>query len=80
MARRRKTIYNRSRKGDKFSRSKYSGSSTTVTMGKMFRTRGGRYGCYVYINGRRSHFEEKSNGYYARKGESARDLIKRSRR
>jgi hypothetical protein len=27
------------------------------TMGKMFRTRGGRYGCYVYINGRRSHFE-----------------------
>ena len=49
------------------------------TMGKMFRTRAGRYGCYVYINGRRSHFEEKSNGYYARKGESARDLIKRSR-
>ena len=30
---------------------------TTVTMGKKFRTRAGRYGCYVYINGRRSHFE-----------------------
>ena len=28
-------------------------------MGKMFRTRAGKYGCYVYINGRRSHFEEK---------------------
>ena len=30
------------------------------TMGKMFRTRKGKYGCYVYINGKRSHFEEKS--------------------
>ena len=29
------------------------------TMGKMFRTKAGKYGCYVYINGRRSHFEEK---------------------
>ena len=67
MARRRKTIYNRSRKGDKFSRSKYSGSSTTVTMGKVFRTRGGRVGCYVYINGRRSHFEEKPNRVYTDK-------------
>ena len=58
MARRRKIIYNRSRKGDKYNRSKYSGSSTTVTMGKKFTTKSGRYGCYVYINGRRSHFEE----------------------
>jgi hypothetical protein len=33
-------------------------SKTTVTMGKKFRTRAGRYGCYVYINGTRSHFEE----------------------
>lgn len=32
-------------------------SKTTVTMGKKFRTKAGRYGCYVYINGRRSHFE-----------------------
>jgi len=36
--------------------------STTVTMGKVFRTRAGRVGCYVYINGRRSHFEEKRYG------------------
>jgi topoisomerase IA-like protein len=28
-----------------------------VTMGKMFTTKKGRYGCYVYINGKRSHFE-----------------------
>jgi len=42
-------------------RSRYM-SKTTVTMGKKFRTRGGRYGCYVYINGRRSHFEEKRYG------------------
>ena len=28
-------------------------------MGKNFRTKAGRYGCYVYINGIRSHFEEK---------------------
>ena len=27
-------------------------------MGKMFRTKAGRIGCYVYINGKRSHFEE----------------------
>lgn len=32
---------------------------TNKTMGKMFRTRKGKYGCYVYINGKRSHFEEK---------------------
>ena len=29
------------------------------SMGKMFRTKAGKYGCYVYINGKRSHFEEK---------------------
>jgi hypothetical protein len=37
------------------------GFKTTVTMGKKFRTRAGRYGCYVYINGRRSHFEESGS-------------------
>ena len=47
------------------SRDNYHGKAhakagTIVSMGKMFRTRAGRYGCYVYINGRRSHFEEKS--------------------
>lgn len=27
-------------------------------MGKKFRTRSGKYGCYVYTNGKRTHFEE----------------------
>ena len=48
-----------------YSKGKYSRATTrnsfkyknNRTMGKMFRTRNGRYGCYVYINGRRSHFE-----------------------
>ena len=30
-----------------------------VRMGKMFRTRSGKYGCYVYTNGKRTHFEQK---------------------
>jgi hypothetical protein len=50
-----------------YSKGRYSRATTrnsskyknNKTMGKMFRTRKGRYGCYVYINGRRSHFEEK---------------------
>ena len=48
----------------KQSRNFYSGGrygsryKTTVTMGKKFTTKAGRYGCYVYVNGRRSHFEE----------------------
>ena len=29
-----------------------------VRMGKMFTTRSGKYGCYVYTNGKRTHFEE----------------------
>jgi len=29
------------------------------TMGKIFRTKKGRVGCYVYLNGRRVGFEEK---------------------
>ena len=29
-----------------------------VKMGKKFRTRSGKYGCYVYTNGKRTHFEE----------------------
>jgi hypothetical protein len=47
----------------KQSRNFYSGGKygskyqTTVKMGKKFRTRAGRYGCYVYVNGIRSHFE-----------------------
>lgn len=62
----------------KQSRNFYSGGrygsryKTTVTMGKMFTTKAGRYGCYVYINGRRSHFEPKAGynqapGYYKAK-------------
>ncbi len=43
----------------KYSRAKTRSNSKNKTMGKMFRTRAGKYGCYVYINGRRSHFEEK---------------------
>lgn len=43
----------------KYSRAKTRSNSKKKVMGKMFRTRKGRYGCYVYINGRRSHFEEK---------------------
>lgn len=31
---------------------------TKVTMGKKFRTKKGKYGCYVYINGKRAFFEE----------------------
>ncbi|MBA7545235.1 hypothetical protein ES705_37601 [subsurface metagenome] len=50
-----------------YSKGRYSRATTrnsskyknNKTMGKMFRTRAGKYGCYVYINGRRSHFEEK---------------------
>lgn len=34
-------------------------ASDTITHGKMFRTKSGKYGCYVYINGKRSYFEEK---------------------
>ena len=30
-----------------------------VTMGKMFRTKKGRYGCYKYVNGRRVAFVSK---------------------
>jgi len=30
------------------------------TMGKMFRTRKGKYGCYKYVNGRRVAFVRKS--------------------
>ena len=33
--------------------------SKKITKGKMFRTKKGRYGCYIYVNGRRSHFEPK---------------------
>ena len=29
------------------------------TMGKVFRTKRGRVGCYVYLNGKRVGFEEK---------------------
>ena len=29
---------------------------TKVTMGKKFRTRRGRYGCYKYVNGRKVAF------------------------
>jgi hypothetical protein len=50
-----------------YSKGRYSRATTRNSskyknnkrMGKMFRTRAGKYGCYVYINGRRSHFEEK---------------------
>lgn len=50
---RRRGIYNSKR-------SYYNSvKSKNKTMGKMFRTKAGKYGCYVYINGRRSHFEEK---------------------
>lgn len=60
MARRKKkVIYNRRRKGEKYNLSKYSGSSTVVTMGKKFRTKKGKWGCYVYINGKRAFFEEQ---------------------
>ena len=31
-----------------------------VTMGKMFRTRKGKYGCYKYVNGKRVAFVRKS--------------------
>ena len=31
-----------------------------TTMGKMFRTRKGKYGCYKYVNGRRVAFVRKS--------------------
>lgn len=49
-----------------YSKGKYSRATTrnsskyknNRTMGKTFRTKKGRVGCYVYINGKRSHFEE----------------------
>ena len=31
---------------------------TNRTMGKMFTTKKGKYGCYVYVNGKRVGFEE----------------------
>ena len=31
-----------------------------ITHGKSFLTKSGRWGCYVYINGKRSHFESKA--------------------
>jgi len=42
----------------KYSRAKTRSNSKNKKMGKMFRTKAGRIGCYVYINGKRSHFEE----------------------
>ena len=30
-----------------------------ITMGKMFRTKSGKYGCYKYVNGRRVSFVTK---------------------
>ena len=33
-------------------------ASDTITHGKKFQTRSGKYGCYVYINGKRAYFEE----------------------
>ena len=33
-------------------------ASDTRTMGKPFRTKKGRYGCYVYVNGKRVGFQE----------------------
>ena len=32
----------------------------TITHGKKFLTKSGRWGCYVYVNGKRSHFESKA--------------------
>ena len=54
----------------KYHRAKRPGE--VKSMGKMFTTKAGRYGCYVYINGKRSHFEPKSGynqapGYYRAK-------------
>jgi len=34
-------------------------ASDEITMGKMFRTKSGKYGCYVYINGKKAYFKEK---------------------
>ena len=33
---------------------------TNRTMGKPFRTKKGKYGCYVYVNGKRVGFQEMS--------------------
>jgi hypothetical protein len=49
-----------------YSKGRYSRATTRNSskyknnkrMGKKFRTRSGKWGCYVYINGKRSHFEE----------------------
>ena len=37
-----------------------------VTHGKKFRTRKGRYGCYVYRNGRRVGFKSTGRSYRRR--------------
>lgn len=37
----------------------YRKKKQTVRMGKMFRTKRGRYGCYKYVNGRRVAFVTK---------------------
>lgn len=39
---------------------KVSRRKPKITMGKMFRTRKGKYGCYKYVNGRRVAFVRKS--------------------
>lgn len=36
----------------------------TTKMGKTFRTRKGKLGCYKYVNGRRVGFVTKSKGRY----------------
>lgn len=35
-------------------------ASDTITHGKPFLTKAGKFGCYVYINGKRAYFQEDS--------------------
>jgi hypothetical protein len=44
-------------------RRKTYGRRTTTKHGKVFRTKKGRVGCYVYKNGRRVGFKPKSRRY-----------------
>ena len=49
-----------------------SNFKNNTKMGKMFTTKKGIFGCYVYTNGKRTHFEPKKGynqapGYYRAK-------------
>ena len=41
----------------------YRKRRTTTRMGKVFRTRKGKLGCYKYVNGRRVAFVRKGRKY-----------------